>query len=69
MPTPNPPRIEFLRGLLPDEFTETQIQAEEAQLLRYIALVERIAMRLSSQSQTDNSPRRDSTLSKKDSTL
>lgn len=45
MQTP-PPRIEFLRNLLPKTFTEEQMQAEEWRLLRFIGLFHRIAKRL-----------------------
>ena len=46
MHSPKPPRLEFLRKLLPEDFSEEQIQAEEARLMRYIALVARIAKRI-----------------------
>lgn len=54
-------RIEFLRKLLPDELSEEQVQAEEARLLRYIALVRRIALRIEREG--------DSTRSDSDSTM
>jgi len=48
MPNPKPykPKLQFLRNLLPDTMSEAEIEAEEARLMRYIALVERIAIRL-----------------------
>jgi len=38
------PRIDFLRDILPEGLSEAEIQTEEARLIRYIALVERIAL-------------------------
>lgn len=47
MPKPKPykPKLPFLRDLLPSTMSEAEIKAEEARLMRYIALVERIAIR------------------------
>ena len=42
---PYKPKLQFLRDLLPNDMPEVEIQAEEARLMRYIALVQRIAIR------------------------
>lgn len=66
MHSPKPPRLEFLRKLLPEDFSEEQIHAEEARLMRYIALVERIAKRIERERGTK---REDSTQSNSDSNM
>lgn len=63
------PRIEFLRKLLPVDFTEEQIQVEEDRLLRFIALVERIVLRTEFEEHARKTTQRDSTLCDQDSIL
>lgn len=60
-PSSKPPRIEFLRRLLPHTFSEEGIAAEEARLLRYFAIIERIARRLAREEADKAKAARDST--------
>jgi len=58
---PKPPRLKFLRKLLPDTFTEEEIQTEELRLMRYAALVRRIAKRIEREKRDAKPERKDST--------
>lgn len=66
MQASKPPRLEFLRRLLPQDLSEDEFQAEEARLMRYIALVERIAKRVEHERQREVE---DSTQSDSDSSM
>lgn len=69
MPRTNPPKIQFLRDLMPAETPENTLQAEEARLLEYVALVRRIALRIKYERNSPGGAKPDSTQCDSDSML
>mgnify|MGYP000376469602 FL=1 len=58
---PYQPRIDFLRDILPEGLSEAEIQTEEARLIRYMALIERIALQEMREEKSGEGARKDST--------
>tara|TARA_R110000868_G_scaffold162329_12_gene393506 strand:- start:30970 stop:31185 length:216 start_codon:yes stop_codon:yes gene_type:complete len=66
---PHPPKIEFLRELMPPTTAEIDIAAEEARLIRFMGLIEHIMVRLEREADLRKEASADSTQSELDSML